>query len=278
MGLFKIEGVRMNIIFYTWSKPYKINLCRVMSDGAFKAGHNCRTLGVFKGVDETADAAVFIGCNRVVREAFDAYREAGKHTIYIDKGYLRYREQGLVENREYYRVAVDSFQPSNYVMALGHDSSRWDEIRIPICRWREQGEFILYADVSKKYHDWFGTNPLVSQVDLNMLHSSRSVMYRSRNDKVSIYEELKKSWALVTRGSNAAVDALIYGVPVCVTGEHCVTLPLTWKNELRNIDQISLPSDEDRYRFFCGLAWCQFTLNELETKFAWEKIMERIES
>lgn len=266
----------MNIVFYTWDKPYKMRLCKVLSEGAAKVGHNVSVRGAFNEVEEGSDVAVFIGCNRVVRDAYDAYRAAGKHTVYIDKGYLRYAEQGMKEPREYYRVAVDCFQPSSYVMELGTDSSRWERERIEQKPWRTEGSVVLYADASDKYKEWFKITPQDTYDDLSNLTmmSLKTVVYRSRNDATRIYDCLKDTWLLVTRGSNATVDAILYGVPVLVTGESCISLPLTSGGMVN--DEVCVPSDESRYRWLCGLSWCQFTPDEFESGMAWKKINERL--
>ena len=268
----------MNIALYTWNKPYKTNILAAMAAGARRSGHECQLRGTFTEVEEDADAAVFIGCNQVVKEAYDAYLAAGKHTIYIDKGYLRYAEQGVVDPREYYRVAVDCFQPSDYVMDLGVDASRWERERINPRPWRTEGDLILYADVSRKYKDWFDLTDKDVEDDLQNLKNAslKSVVYRSRNDETKIYEALTKAWALATLGSNAAVDAILYGVPVIVTGVDCIALPIAGE-KLFYDDGLYIPSDEERYRWLCGLAWCQFTLTEFETGFAWKKLNERLE-
>lgn len=264
----------MNIAFYTWNKPRKTQLMKTMADGARALGHKCQLRGNFVDVEKEADVAVFTGCNQVVKAAVDAYAQAGKHYVYVDKGYLRYAEQGLQEPKEFYRVAVDCFQPSNYVMELGKfDQSRWDELRIipkPHC---VGGRFVIYADVSEKYRAWFNLGQ--SQDNLRDLGP---VIYRSRNDEKSIYEQLENAWLLVTPGSNASVDAILYGVPVVVTGESCISLPITSTTIPDYDGEIYFPSDETRYQWLCGLAWCQFTLEELSTKFAWHHLTRRLES
>jgi len=267
----------MNVVFYTGDKPYKRDLCFAMAEGVRKAGHNRKIVGVFEKVDDDADVVVLIGCNRVVREAFDAYRAMGKHVVYVDKGYLRYREQGVKIPREYYRIAVDCFQPSSYVMDLGDEESRWGRERIVPRPWRTDGDHIIYADSSNKYKEWFGIDDEDVSEELWKLRLSttKTIIYRPRNCEVPIYDGLKTAWVLVTRGSNAAVDAILYGVPVLLTGDDCISSPLASRGMVD--DKVFVPTDEARYRWLCGLAWCQYTPEELESGFAWKKINERLE-
>ncbi len=267
----------MNVVFYTWNKSYKRDLCFAMAEGARKVGHNRRVLGIFEKVEDNADVAVLIGCNRGTRLAFDAYRSAGKHVVYVDKGYLRYREQGMKTPREYHRIAVDCFQPASYVMDLGDDESRWEREKIKPWPWRVDGDHIIYADSSNKYKEWFDIDDEDVSEELWKLRwsTTKTIVYRPRNCEASIYDFLTSAWALVTRGSNAAVDALLYGVPVLLTGDDCVSAPLASRGMVN--DQVFVPSDEDRHRWLCGLAWCQYTPEELESGFAWRKINERLE-
>lgn len=269
----------MNIAFYTWNKPRKSELMQALENGATEFGHDCALRGAFTKVEEEVDVAVFMGCNIVVKKAVEEYSKAGKHYVYFDKGYLRYAEQGLKDPCEYYRVAIDCFQPSQYIMELGlKDDSRWGQIGITPKPWRSEGSLVLYADSSDKYKEWFGWSDDDVSDDLWNLRVStqKTIVYRPRNCEVSIYEQLDDTWALVTRGSNAAVDAILYGVPVVLSVDsRCISSPLANRGMVD--DQVYVPSDTDRHQWLCGLAWCQFTVQELSTKFAWSHITERLE-
>lgn len=272
----------MNIAFYTWNKPRKKELMISMSDGARKFGHHVSLFGPFTGVEPYIDVAVFMGCNLVVKEALEAYAQAGKNYIYVDKGYLRYEEQGLKEPIDFYRVSVNCFQPVDYVVELGESlgSKRWERLRIKPFPWKTGNGDLIYADTSNKYKDWFGLterNVADDLLDLNET-SKRRVVYRSRGEASKIYDQLPNACALATRGSNAAVDAILYGVPVCLLGTGlCISRPLS-----RSIEEIflgNLPSEEQRMVWLWGLAWCQFTLAELScSSVAWKTITERLKS
>jgi len=85
---------------------------------------------------------------------------------------------------------------------------------------------------------------------------------------------LPDAWALVTFGSNAAVEALTAGVPVIVTGDG-IARPLARTQE-ENIDDLFIPSDAVRRQWLADMAYCQFNVQEMESGLAWKILREQI--
>lgn len=88
-------------------------------------------------------------------------------------------------------------------------------------------------------------------------YSDRKIYVRPKTATHPIELDFQNAHCLVTHTSCAALDALQWGVPVITTGE-CSAKPLSGKIE--NIENLELP---DREPLFWGLAWNQFTVDEL---------------
>lgn len=77
---------------------------------------------------------------------------------------------------------------------------------------------------------------------------------------VSLADDLRNAWAMVTWASNAATEALIAGIPVHYCGHHIVTDGAA----IRGIDSIENPILLERRAAFERLAWAQWSVKEIE--------------
>ena len=266
--------------------------------GIVKHGDECRVLPTadVEGVDEWANVAAFVGVKGYSRLLMDSYLKAGKHITILDKGYL----SGAKGPRsKYCRVSVDSFQPLDYFQAIQRPDDRLRELKIEL-KPSPKGQNIIVAGGSLKYALWhnfnarYGYDPMTTWAAdvINYIaeRTKNPIVYRPKpswNDArplphsrfsrppITIDEELANAKALVTFGSNAAVDAIIAGVPVIVTGDG-IAKPLS-RTHLKQINDLYYPTDEERYAFLCNLTYIQFNLAEFESGLAWDIIKPQIE-
>lgn len=239
------------------------------------------------------DLAVFFGvrCMRMFQEC----QRQGIQTLFIDKGYI--------DRNLYLRVALGGYQPS-YFHELDYDDTRLKRIGVKIKKQlRGERKLIIYAGSSEKYakfHDLGDVNDYASDVCDKIaaeVKGQKTILYRpkpswwkgyyrrgeetppvpksatSMDMAQKLTHHLKSAHCLVTHGSNAAVEALIYGVPVIMLSDSTVNpaFPLC-EAKLENIHKPYWPSDKERIKLLSNLSWCQFTYKEIETGFMWEVV------
>ena len=234
----------------------------------------------YEGVLADADAAACYGVRASSRIILDAYRRAGKRVLFFDKGWPR----GI-----YTRVAVDAWQPTAY-FRRGRSSDRLDRSGIVLKPWRSAaaGSKIIFAATTQTWLDFFDLGPgrALYELMVGMLAGMEPglVVYRPRpayakkhpelcgpiagaqmsDPAQPLAEALNDAMLLVTIGSNAAIEALIHGVPVLVLGDNPARL-LNWRTT--NVEA-------ERPGFFADLAWTQWTMDEYLSGEAWAEIRQ----
>ncbi len=243
------------------------------------------------------DARVAVVWGVKSRQKFDAYRERGVDVVVCDKGYVGDRS-GWV------RTAVNAQGPGKYVMTYERPGTRWralpwsrvDAADIP-CR----GSDVLLALSSQKYANWHrlgDAQRYASQLIKNTRTiTDRPIVYRPKPSWAlklpekdlqvfgaelsigrSLMEDLSSTWCVVTHGSGAAVDALVWGIPAIVLSSESVAAPLCARSIC--FDNVAYPPwpDHDRRRqWMRNVAYTQWTYDEIASGRAWWHIREDIE-
>ena len=188
--------------------------------------------------------------------------------LYCDNGYFRPGKNG------YFRVTRD---------ALQHDGSgdaspaRWEWLGLEIKPWRKDGDHILICPPDEIYGQLWGLDHVKWLQDvLATLRSAtdRRVVVRDRSKARSATEPFAKAlqgaWALVTCSSNAAVEALLAGVPVFCT-RPCAAYTMGRPN-VAEIETPALPADRERWARV--LAANQWTVLELRDGTCWRELQK----
>lgn len=264
--------------------------------------------GNFQGVEDDCDMAIIFGCKGSSKKIGEAYMRQSKQIMYMDKPHFRPIGLGQKGMKNLWRLSVDGFYPHHY-FRCGRPPDRFEKWGIKLHPWRnnnKDGKHVLVAGSSQKFHDFHGVRGTVQEYYEGLLRRikdgwSGETVYRPKpsfairhhdevkpmvgkmtsrmsNPRDRIWKELENCWALVTWGSNAALDALISGVPIMTVGDSIAKTmskcndanELTWR-----IDDPWHPSDEDRRQFFCDIAYCQFTPDEMKDGLAWQLILEQ---
>jgi hypothetical protein len=229
-----------------------------------------------------ADIAVLWGLSGITRDVIDAYRAAGKRTLMLDKAAIRRKSRS-----RHYRVLLDGGTALPYLMRKRRPSDRWEAMDIEVKPWRKHGSHIIYADNSQKVHDYWRlahvnemARSTIAQIVAAM--PGRGIVYRPKpqdiefqpieGSRLSVRPEriesiLNGAHCLVTYTSHCSIDALIAGVPVICLGPNPAE-PLAGSS-LEQILNPPVPSDQDRNQFFCNLAYCQWSRDELASGEAW---------
>lgn len=187
------------------------------------------------------------------------------------------------------KLSVNHWHPTAYFQAKPKPVDRWKLLGLPILPMRHAGGPIIVA----------GSGPKASVRDGNEFQAweretiaalrdltDRQIIYRPKpymknaapppiegadmDRATPIADLLKGAWAVVTRQSNVAVDALRLGVPAfCFEG---VGSALALQ-DLSLIEAPRIPTDQERQQFFADLAYCQWSMSELSSGAAWSHIL-----
>jgi hypothetical protein len=187
-------------------------------------------------------------------------RKNGDAWIYGDHGYFH--------RGTYYRITRNAFQHD------GCGEAR-REPGVTIAPWRKRGAHVLVCPPDDKiaalmgfdHHAW--RHDVLARLAEN---TDRMVIVRPRaHEQVRPLEaDLADAWALVTWGSNAAVEAVLVGVPVFCTGD--CSASIMGRSDPINIEYPLYP--DDRYEWAATLAANQWTLDEIASGMAWSALRD----
>ena len=292
------------------AKERERKLFEALRKGALQHGDTIDMMpsGEFDGVQQDCDLAIVFGCKGSSRRISEAYLKQSKQIMFLDKPHFRPIGLGEKGMKNLWRLSVDGFYPHHY-FRCGRPSDRFDRWGITFKPWRDDnknGKHILVAGSSQKFHDFHlvrgsvhdyykgilrrlndgWTGPMVYRPkpsyavrhsdEIKPMTGKSTARMSSPQDR--IWKELENCWCLVTWGSNAALDALISGVPILTVGDSIAKTmskcddsnELTWR-----IDDPWHPTDSERHQFFCDIAYCQFTPDEMKSGEAWGLILEQ---
>ena len=219
-----------------------------------------------------ADYAVFYGFAGGLRDVYNDYREYST-VVYADLGYWKRRIRTRYDG--YYKMVVNDRHPTAYFQTHAHPIDRTAELNLKARPWKTSGTNIILAGMSEKasraegliHQAWErDTFAFLKRVtDRPIIYRPKPSCCRSRFIKGALYDKtsspetlFKDAWAIVTRHSNIAVEAILAGVPAFV--EAGVALPMSETN-LRKIETPFYPVG--RKGWANDIAWCQFTKEEI---------------
>lgn len=179
-----------------------------------------------------------------------------------------YGDHAFFGRRRYFRCAKNKFQHDG--LSGDDDPKRFRLFGIPVKDWRKRGGPILLCPNSAGFFELHGTSAATWISDVtNELgrYTDREIIIRWKNDKQApIGEALRGAWAVVTFMSNAAVDAILAGVPAICTAP-CAGLSMS-TGDLSRIENLPMP--EGREQWAARLANNQWTLDEYAKGHAWQ--------
>jgi hypothetical protein len=213
------------------------------------------------------DVAVY-GRLRGCQEIVNAAVRDGRSFYYIDRGYF-----GASRDKDYsgyFRVTRDALQHS------GRGRPAFDRLArlgVKVKPWRASGGHILVCPPGRMFGRISGFDS--DQWTLEILRAlrpvtDRDIVVRTKPEGPNIHraplrEDLVDCHAVVTHSSNAAVEALIAGVPVFCT-DPCAAFAMGTPD----VSRIEAPAMPDgREEWAATLAANQWTLEEFESGLAW---------
>lgn len=184
------------------------------------------------------------GAPQIVEQA----KERGDPWFCLDHGYFR---RGHTDG--YYRVTYRGYQKT---VVEDRPSDRWEALKLSPGTTARGADVVLVppaANVQAVFGPYWPP----------ALETGRKVLV-SRKDGKPWYEKFKSAHMVVTYNSIAAVEAVVRGVPVMVTGESAAQVFSS-----PSVESPVVPEDEDRARWAWSLAYGQFTLEEMRDGVAW---------
>ncbi|BBK30306.1 hypothetical protein EDC65_2248 [Stella humosa] len=239
--------------------------CLAIGAGGRLAGEAEMLSGVL-----AAGPVVLHGCSPVTAPLLAAARRAADRPWwYADKGYFGRRSMVRVTRG---RLQHDGFSG-------GARADRLRDLGVDIAPWRHGGRHVLVCLQSEQWmrdaeelsrRDW-----LAWVLALLALATDREIRVRTKRPPDGIEHrplaaDLADCWAVVTHTSNCAVEALVAGVPVFITGNSAAS-PMA----AGPISAIETPCRPDgREEWAARLAANQWTLDELAAGDWWRQVGE----
>ena len=205
------------------------------------------------------------GMIRAVKHA----EQQGNNYYYIDNGYF-----GNYPNKRFFRIIKNATHDTRPIIDRPRD--RLDTTGIKAKPFTKGSRIIVAPPSPKSCTLWDIDQPTWIEQTVNELkkHTDRPISIRekrSRKDRLhndTIQEDLANDChCLVTYNSVAAVEALIEGKPVITLGPNAATHLAT--HSLSEVENIKIPTEEEREAWLRHLAYSQFTHQEMINGTAW---------
>jgi hypothetical protein len=285
----------MNILCYVATdpetgemKPRELNLFEAVREGAAKHGDTVHIEEVrkYSKPNHKFDAVAIWGVKSGAKQFLTDHWKIGMTTLMFDKGYVR--------DGNYTRVSVDDSQPLRYFQRVSRPPDRFDALGVNLRSHNAGGgRSILFAGSSQKYCSFHGlgdaTRYAKGVIEQAEFYTDDPIIYRPkpswsgavpiRDHRYSpptekIGDVLSGCRALITFGSNAAIDAIVRGIPAIVLGDG-IAKPVC-SNDIRDIADPYLPSEKERRQWCNDWAYCQWTFEEHRSGEAWCYIREEM--
>ncbi len=198
----------------------------------------------------------------------------------IESGYTCRRDDLILNENDYldrrvhnFSISWNNFNQLATWIPEGNPCDRWEKLGIELQPWkRSGGEYVLVLGqtagditVCHDYRTFLHTM-------VEFAEASQPLPVRLRYHPLvkvteqSLSTQLERAAMCVTFSSNAAVEAVIAGVPTMVFSKNSVAYPVTSHILTKG------PRYADRQQWANDLAYRQYTLQELRDGTAWEQI------
>lgn len=212
------------------------------------------------------------------RHATKTCMESGRRFYYIDNGYF-----GNPKTKNWFRIIKDNTHDVRPIIPRPVD-------RVRRCittgglniKSFTPGRKILIAPPSPKSFSLWDIDQeqwIASTIEELKKHTDRPIevrLKRDRTDRLSsdtMEQALSRDvHCLVTHNSVAAVEALILGKPVITLGPNAATRLA--RHSLSDVENLYIPTNEERLAWLAHLSFSQFTYREIETGYAWRVLNE----
>lgn len=215
-----------------------------------------------------------------------AVKKRNQDFYFIETGYLgNYRcDNNLTGRKIYHRIVKNDMQHADRIMDVSED--RYLDLvsfnpNMEYRGWKRSGSKILVVLPTEKPFQYYeqDRDEWIKMVERTIkLHSDREIVWRHKQGRGertndTIYDALDQDiYALVTYNSIAAVEAVQYGIPAFALAPTAAA-PVC-SNDLTQIENPVMPSEDVVYKWLCNIAYGQFSLTEILTGQAWKLVVE----
>lgn len=215
--------------------------------------------------DLPINASIAYGILRGTGDIFHACDTDRKEWWEVDRGYFKPKHYD-----GYYRISLQGTR-ARYVPEVADclPDDRWNALGINLAPWRSADKgCILLVPPTEPVAEFYGfdRNQWINEYTAKLRDKTdRRIVLREKDTTVPLQYALADCYCVVTYNSNVALEALIRGVPAI--GGNCEIKH--WNGfGVHNInDDLRRP---DRLKLFRFLSYCQFTLEEFNTGYAWK--------
>jgi hypothetical protein len=216
--------------------------------------------------------AVFYGVSPETKHLYGQAIADRRPFYYIDNGYF-----GAIHTSEwrrgYFRVTKNAAQCDAWKGPF--DPLRWDCLGLRFSSWRDGGAYILIALQDASMYQRHGTtlDAWLTYVR-QRLPVGAPIRVRAAPQQTEgvppLAIDLEGARSIVVHSSMAAAEAVLAGVPAFAT-HHCALSGVASDD----LSMVFRPPLQTRYRWACGLANNQWTINEMESGQCWSDLMSR---
>ena len=181
--------------------------------------------------------------------------------VFFDRAYLKGGR-----NTNLLRCVHSAYQNHKIVQSQGPR-----DFGVKLSPWRKHGNCIMLCPPGAAIRQAFGLGDWQNDMTLRLMSlTSRVIDISLKGDRRPLGERLANCHAVVTWTSNVAVEAAAAGVPVFVSPFSAAAPVGTLLDDMtkENVESPRMPDDGVRQAWLDGLAWSQFSLDEIKSGFA----------
>lgn len=272
----------MRVGFFHSTKSWCVEFVEQFKQGAREHGDVIEPVDLDAPFSMHWDAACILGIGYI--STWDRVQKAPMPMCYLDKGFTR--------TGDYFYTSIGEYRPINYVGHWLKPGDRREQFGWNPKPWRTDGNHVLVAGSSFKYHQFHRLPPPPEWRDVIVKrlqeYTYRPILFRPKPNQPmedrwfhhddtwveanrrSIEHDLKDCWAVVVHSSSVCLDALLAGIPTIVLGQ-AVTRPIS-SQSLSEIEQPKLANLADTNQLLSDLAYSQWSLQEYADGTAWATI------
>lgn len=204
--------------------------------------------------DEALLYGILRGCSDVIHYNF----KHGHDYLHIDRGYIKPNHFS-----GYYRISLNDTQARYKDVSL--PSERAKKLNVTIRDWQDnENGLILIIPPTVAFAIFYGID--IEQWIKTTIKKigDRPYKVRTKEDHTQVEDDFKTAKCVITFNSNAALEAILFGVPAIATSQHSIIRD--WNNLTMNDvnDCYDKSVNLDRNKLLNFAAYHQFTLDEIE--------------
>jgi hypothetical protein len=209
-------------------------------------------------------------------------------------------EKTVPEDDRWVRLCWNSFYNDEGLHPYDPSWNRWEDLvkehNIVVHDWQRRGDAVLFnlqldgdsaLNRLKNYKDFciktingikkFSDRPIIVRCHPR----DRSVYFELQKEfpdlefsnKRPLYDDLDRSWCMVTYNSTSCVESVLYGTPTITLDPSAIAWPITW-HSVKHIENNSFADRE----FWCRrIAFMQWKGTELHDGYVWQLMKSLIE-